>query len=311
MLQLSMNILTKSTIEEVAQIMGISEAFIEKDWFVTKAIQLLSNTRFDDFQFIFTGGTSLSKAHKLIFRFSEDIDFKIISPSLKHLSRSQQAKSLSNLKNNIVALLKKEFPILDNQITARNENKYSAVVLNYPTFFIRSNTLRPHILLEFTVSEIALPTVALPVSSLINEVARQPAEIQRLECVNPVEIAAEKLSAITWRIAERVRNSPKDDPDVVRHIHDLAILSDIALQHISFIDIVKNTILIDDKRSTTIRGLAIEVKFERMMTILENDSQYSKEYSRFVQSMSYAPTGSTPSFEVALEAVQQLIASVK
>ena len=53
----------KELIEEVAQIKGISEAFIEKDWFVTQVIKIVSEIAFEDYRIIFTGGTSLSKAH--------------------------------------------------------------------------------------------------------------------------------------------------------------------------------------------------------------------------------------------------------
>jgi predicted nucleotidyltransferase component of viral defense system len=91
-----MNILPKKEIiEEVAQIKGISEAFIEKDWFVTKVIKIISAISFEDYNIVFTGGTALSKAHGLIQRFSEDVDFRVIAPSLEGVSKSQQSKILS------------------------------------------------------------------------------------------------------------------------------------------------------------------------------------------------------------------------
>jgi predicted nucleotidyltransferase component of viral defense system len=88
----------KEIIEEVAQIKGISEAFIEKDWFVTQVIKIISNVVFEDYSIVFTGGTALSKAYGLIQRFSEDVDFRVIAPSLKDFSKSQQIKILSTFK---------------------------------------------------------------------------------------------------------------------------------------------------------------------------------------------------------------------
>ena len=74
-----MNVLPeKSIIEEVASIKGISESFVEKDWYVTQVIKTVSEITYQDFQIIFTGGTALSKAHNLILRFSEDVDFRVI-----------------------------------------------------------------------------------------------------------------------------------------------------------------------------------------------------------------------------------------
>ena len=78
----------KELIAEVAQIKGISEAFIEKDWFVTKTIKIISGINFGDYDIVFAGGTALSKAHGLIQRFSEDIDFKVIAPSLGKLNKT-------------------------------------------------------------------------------------------------------------------------------------------------------------------------------------------------------------------------------
>lgn len=51
---------------------GLTEAFIEKDYYVTEALRIVA-TQWPT-QVIFKGGTSLSKGWKLIERFSEDID---------------------------------------------------------------------------------------------------------------------------------------------------------------------------------------------------------------------------------------------
>jgi predicted nucleotidyltransferase component of viral defense system len=59
----------KNLIEEVATIKGINPSFVEKDWHVNQVIELISGISFRDFSIIFSGGTALSKAHKLIQRF--------------------------------------------------------------------------------------------------------------------------------------------------------------------------------------------------------------------------------------------------
>ncbi|MFB2838603.1 nucleotidyl transferase AbiEii/AbiGii toxin family protein [Floridanema evergladense] len=51
---------------------GLTEQFIEKDYYVTEALRIVA-TNWPN-QVIFKGGTSLSKGWKLIERFSEDID---------------------------------------------------------------------------------------------------------------------------------------------------------------------------------------------------------------------------------------------
>jgi predicted nucleotidyltransferase component of viral defense system len=84
----------KDLIEEVALVMALSPAYVEKDWYITQIINLFENLNINDYTLVFTGGTALSKAHKLIKRVSEDLDFRIIADKRFH-SRT----SLSNLKN--------------------------------------------------------------------------------------------------------------------------------------------------------------------------------------------------------------------
>lgn len=53
---------------------GIMAQAIEKDYYVTMLLRLLSEKMP---YIVFKGGTSLSKCHKVIQRFSEDIDITI------------------------------------------------------------------------------------------------------------------------------------------------------------------------------------------------------------------------------------------
>jgi predicted nucleotidyltransferase component of viral defense system len=300
----------KELIEEVAQIKGISEAFIEKDWFVTQVIKIVSEIIFEDYRIVFTGGTSLSKAHGIIQRFSEDIDFRVITPSVELFSKTQQSKILSTFKKEIVRSLRFHFDIKDEQISANNGNKFVAIELHYPTYFTRADALRPHILLEFTVSEPLLPAIDLPVSSMINQVANQIPEIDKIACVNPVENAADKLSAITWRIAERVRGSKNDSPDIVRHIHDLAIMKDLALGNPNFSVLVNTALSRDKNRSELIKDLSLLEKLSNVMNIISLDTEYVKEYDRFVNAMSYANNDTIPTFKIALQNVGELVDKV-
>src|SRR5450432_2225582 len=49
---------------------------IEKDWWVTLALQAIFSTKWKD-NLVFKGGTSLSKAWGLVERFSEDVDLAL------------------------------------------------------------------------------------------------------------------------------------------------------------------------------------------------------------------------------------------
>jgi predicted nucleotidyltransferase component of viral defense system len=69
----------KPTLQELLEIQqhfGLpSPALVEKDWHVVKALAAIAAAETAPFQLVFGGGTALSRAHGLIRRMSEDIDF--------------------------------------------------------------------------------------------------------------------------------------------------------------------------------------------------------------------------------------------
>lgn len=79
---------------------GMSLKAIEKDWWVTLVLKALFSLPMRE-HFIFKGGTSLSKAWKLIERFSEDIDIALAPEAFGREYRSTPS-------NSYVKTLKKE-----------------------------------------------------------------------------------------------------------------------------------------------------------------------------------------------------------
>jgi predicted nucleotidyltransferase component of viral defense system len=65
----------------------INPLFTEKDWYTQHILGVISKFESDDFQPVFSGGTSLSKGHQLIQRFSEDVDFRML-PLKDNLTRT-------------------------------------------------------------------------------------------------------------------------------------------------------------------------------------------------------------------------------
>lgn len=301
--------LDKALLEEVALVkVGINEAFVEKDWFVTKVIKILAENRYPDFFIVFTGGTSLSKAHKLIERFSEDVDFRVIAPSLDGQGVSKVRNILSGFKNHVAGLLEKEFEVL--KVDARDGNRHIMIDLAYPSVCAPAEALRPHLKLELTLSNLLLPSIELPVSSFINEVTKQAPEVEKIACVDPVENAADKLSALVWRIPSRVRGTEDKQPDVVRHLHDLAKLSERVLENPDFSGLAGETIERDTNRSKVLTGFSTAEKLANMMEILETDPVYPKEYLAYVEEMSYNQDAPLLSFDDALKSLRVVIARV-
>jgi predicted nucleotidyltransferase component of viral defense system len=65
-----------ATIDAVARQLQISRAAVEKDYWVSEILRVLARDFSGDF--VFKGGTSLSKRCRIIERFSKDIDILVI-----------------------------------------------------------------------------------------------------------------------------------------------------------------------------------------------------------------------------------------
>ena len=70
---------------------------IEKDYYISAILRALSKSTYSR-QIVFKGGTSLSKAFQLIDRFSEDVDFAVISGDM---SGNQVKMLLSKLMKEV------------------------------------------------------------------------------------------------------------------------------------------------------------------------------------------------------------------
>src|ERR1700710_1224971 len=89
-----MNVLDQPLVEAVAQRLSTAPGLIEKDWHVTRALEVLAAFDHDGAIPAFGGGTSLSKGWDLIKRFSEDIDFKVAMPARTSRSQVKKARSV-------------------------------------------------------------------------------------------------------------------------------------------------------------------------------------------------------------------------
>src|SRR5580700_6265202 len=76
-----------------------SPVLVEKDWYVVTALTAINTADVKPFRLVFSGGTALSRAHRLIRRMSEDIDLKIVSDHQR--SRTE----LRKLRDNVTSAL--------------------------------------------------------------------------------------------------------------------------------------------------------------------------------------------------------------
>lgn len=201
---------------------------IEKDWYVVQAMRVLLTLDTAPFQLVFGGGTCLARAHRLVQRMSEDVDFKVVlqdghpAPG----SGNQLRRALGHLRGQVTAALQAAGFALA-QVTAGNDNQYIAYQLGYEGAWGASLQLRPTLQVELHYSALRQPPVERAVGSLVAEAFGRPAEISETLCVSVSETAAEKLVALMRRTAMALAGIYRAaDQTLVRHIYDLHMVRD-------------------------------------------------------------------------------------
>lgn len=104
-----------------AQHLGINPIFVEKDYWITQSLKLMSEVDTDN-RAIFKGGTSLSKAHLIGARFSEDIDVAIAD--VGSLNGNQRKTLIKRLAKSMTAGL---VEIPTPGVTSKGSNYYKAI----------------------------------------------------------------------------------------------------------------------------------------------------------------------------------------
>lgn len=295
-------------VEQIANDLGTSPGLVEKDWHVVRAIGVLASFDHAGSQPIFAGGTSLSKGWGLIKRFSEDIDFKVAMPPAASATKAKNERSA--YRDRVLAALAAADFELVGEVEKNNASKFFAANLAYPTSFGATLGLRPHLRVEMTFTSSALPPVARSIQSLVGMAERREPEVASFLCVDAVETAADKLSALAWRVCTRKRGDKGDDPTIIRHLHDLAALEALVTQATSFKELVWQAVIDDTKRGGGTAPLEPKDRFAAMLENLKTDRLWIGEYEQYVQQVSFAQPGEVAGFKEALASVERLIASV-
>lgn len=216
--------LDSEIVNDIAVELGIDPAFVEKDWHSVQVLKALAAHESDEITTIFSGGTSLSKGHGLLQRFSEDLDFRCLYQN-KH-SNTQKKKLRSAYKASIISAVHNiELITLDDE-TVQAASNYIKFPLAYPQNHPGHTSLRPHLEIEFSFTQPRLPPIKKQIQSFVAEFTNSAPETSIL-CLSAVETGADKLSALTWRVLKRDRKNESDDPTMIRHLHDLSALMSI------------------------------------------------------------------------------------
>ncbi len=281
-----------------------SPALVEKDWYVVKALAAISTADTKPFRLVFSGGTALSRAHRLIRRMSEDIDLKIVA------DQPRSRPELRKLRENVTdALLRAGFGF-DRENPAHrdsgNASRYTIYRLPYPPIVTGQRALRPEIQIETAIWPLRLPSVDRTVLSLWAEAFRNPPEVPSIPCVALTETVAEKFVALTRRAgAELADAGGPRDKTLVRHVYDLYAVR-AHYDPAALVALAREIMLADaeayghqfpayreDPVAETLRAVAG----------LASDDRFAQGYATFLRDMVY---GEAPDFKTAIATLSAL-----
>ncbi len=155
--------------------------------------------------------------------------------------------------------------------------------------------------LDFSYTQVQSDPEERPISSFVAEFTNDSPETKIL-CLSPLETAAEKFSALLWRVNKRNRRDEQDDPTMIRHLQDLhALRGYVHSRDTAFYEMVNTSFEADEKKIRRFTGMALPEAIERMLDKLNGDEMYKVEYDRFVSRMSYAKSEDMVSFEDAVD----------
>jgi hypothetical protein len=246
----------KTDIEDAstAGLLGsLPPAIVEKDIHITDALRALSQIKLTHTaeqinrskgdtrparldvatRLVFAGGTSLSKARRLVERMSEDIDIKVVLDPIPEgyaLPKQQgDRKRLGDLHDEIERIIKHlgftySQPTHGTNPSIRDNRRYYHLAIAYDAAFRdASGALRPELKLELIHRPPLLPVEDLEMGYLFDDLVNSDKPLRfSMPCISIAETLAEKVLSMLRRCAWHWDGHQRGefDPTLVRHIYD-------------------------------------------------------------------------------------------
>ena len=250
---------------------GLAPEIIEKDYYITLILRKLSEM----FDFVvFKGGTSLSKCHKVIDRFSEDIDITIDNS----LSQGQKKK----LKYGIVEIVEELGMNISNIDDIRSRRDYNCYRIEYDSVLkSTSGAVNPMVIMETSFTEVSFPTVTLAVGSYIGKLLQEEAPEMLTEySLNPFEMKVQGLdrtlidkvfAVCDYYLSGHVKKHS-------RHIYDIYKLSPLVRQDDDFRKLIQEVRDVRSKASICLSAQP-DVNVTELLHKIIHDEVYKEDYN--------------------------------
>ena len=316
-----------STIEKIEAINkvslteGLPAVAVEKDWWVTMSLRALFSCQCTG-HIVFKGGTSLSKAWKVIERFSEDIDIAIDRKFFGfdgELSRNK----ITNLRRASCAYIGTELKEeLDKKLQEAGINLYSISVretkdttqdpqvieIKYNSVFSANSYIQDKVLIEIGARSLLEPSENVRLCSMIAEVypeADFADSFIEIPTVVPQRTFLEKAFLLHEEFQKPAENIRIDR--MSRHLYDLEKLMNTAFAENALANTELYLVIVNHRKHlTAIKGVDYSTHSPDKINFVPPDivvEKWKNDYETMLGNMTY---GYTLSFDKLLERIKLL-----
>src|SRR5215470_14781206 len=149
-----------ATIGAAAEQLGISGTASEKDYWVTQVLQALQQGFGNDF--VFKGGTSLSKGYGIVERFSDDLDILILPGDRGKGATDKLMKSMGQTATSATGGQAERYGGSETGV-------HRAYRISYPATYEATSAIATSVLLEMGIRGGPKPHEQAPISSLLGK----------------------------------------------------------------------------------------------------------------------------------------------
>jgi predicted nucleotidyltransferase component of viral defense system len=220
-------ILFADIINAASRVLGIPQAFIEKDYWITLVLSRLAKSKYVDVS-VFKGGTSLSKGYHLIDRFSEDVDIAIINDNGK------TGNEIKTIIRTIEKEITPELKELQTEGVTSKGSRFRKSVFEYET--VEKGNTNNKLIVEVNSFANPFPFQKLPIQSMVFDFLIKTGNIKFIEQYNlqafEVNILG-KEQTLSEKMVSLIRFSFKENTvdsvsEKIRHFYDLYYLMENA-----------------------------------------------------------------------------------
>ncbi len=303
--------------EQISARTPLPDYAVEKDWWVVQTLRIIFGMDFAN-HIIFKGGTSLSKAWKLIDRFSEDIDLAL-DKAVLGIDEVRTKKQVKQLRSNSKKFITNEFyPSLKKGffnagfadveifIPEATENDPLTIEIHYPFVAKYSAYIKPRVLIEIGSRSLKEPYAERIITSFVAEqfseqdFADKPVKIAT---VTPDRTFLEKI----FLLHEEFQKDEIRIDQLSRHFYDIEKMMDTPFAKTALSDRdLYQTIVQHRKLLFSINQVDYNLHQPQTINLIPPDEiikEWEKDYKKLCENMIY---GDNLSWKKLMERIEEL-----